>query len=94
MSLKLCNQQGKAGQTTTSYFQWVLDKTTRTLILVAERLVLRDILQQTTDVNWVLCTLWKIDYFRVSTTHLHPLLGLAHRLQVASYRRRVDKVIC
>jgi hypothetical protein len=30
----------------------------------------------------------------VSTTHLHPLLGLAHRLQVASYRRRVDEIIC
>jgi hypothetical protein len=29
----------------------------------------------------------------VSTTHLHPLLGLAHRLHVASYRRWVDKVI-
>jgi hypothetical protein len=30
----------KAGQTTARYFQWVLDKTTRTFILVAERLVL------------------------------------------------------
>jgi hypothetical protein len=30
----------KAGQTTTRYSQYVLDKTTRTFILVAERLVL------------------------------------------------------
>jgi hypothetical protein len=27
------------------------------------------------------------------TTHLHPLLGLAHYLQVTSYRRWVDKII-
>jgi hypothetical protein len=39
-SLKLCNQQSKAVQTTTSHFKWLLDKTTRTVILVAERLVL------------------------------------------------------
>jgi hypothetical protein len=34
----------------------------------------------------------QIDYSRTSTTHLHPLLGLAHRFQVTCYRRRVDKV--
>jgi hypothetical protein len=28
------------------------------------------------------------------TTHLDPLLGLAHRLQVPRYRSRVDKVVC
>jgi hypothetical protein len=27
-------------------------------------------------------------------TYLHPLLSPAHRLQIAGYRRRVDKVIC
>jgi hypothetical protein len=37
--------------------------------------------------------LWRIDYSRVSTTYLHPLLGLAHRLQVTRYCRRVDKVV-
>jgi hypothetical protein len=36
----------------------------------------------------------QIDYSRVPTNHLHPLFGLAHRLQVTSHRRRVDKVIC
>jgi hypothetical protein len=29
----------------------------------------------------------------VSTTHLHLLLGLAHRLQVPSHRCRVDKIV-
>jgi hypothetical protein len=42
---------------------------------------------QTTHVKWVLNT-------KGLTTHLHPLLGLAHRLQVPSHRRRVDKIIC
>jgi hypothetical protein len=115
----------KASQTTARYFQWVLDKTTRTFILVVERLILphqlitlrlhilyfvvilgegaiqfrlkhggvlsglhdlflqglqpehcvaipleharflsgslRDILQQTTAVSWVLSTVWQID---------------------------------
>jgi hypothetical protein len=37
--------------------------------------------------------LWQIDYSRVPTTYFHPLLGLAHRLQVTRYYRRVDKVI-
>jgi hypothetical protein len=36
----------------------------------------------------------QIDYSRAPTTHLHPLLSLAHRLQVTCYRRRVDKVVC
>jgi hypothetical protein len=35
----------------------------------------------------------QMDYSRALTTHLHPLLGLAHRFQVTSYRRRVDKVV-
>jgi hypothetical protein len=30
----------------------------------------------------------------VQITHLHPLLGLLHRLQVARYGHPVDKVIC
>jgi hypothetical protein len=30
---------------------------------------------------------------RVTTTHLHPLLGLADRLQMPSYRCRIDQVI-
>jgi hypothetical protein len=30
----------------------------------------------------------------VQITHLHPLLGLLHRLQVARYGRRVDKIVC
>jgi hypothetical protein len=38
--------------------------------------------------------LQQIDYSRASTTHLHPLLGLAHRFHVTSYHRRVDKVVC
>jgi hypothetical protein len=54
---------------------------------------LHDILQQTIAINWVLSILRQIDYSRVSTTHLHPLLGLAHRFQVPCYRSRVDKVV-
>jgi hypothetical protein len=45
---------------------------------------LRDILQQTTTVSRVLSILRQIDCFGVPTTHLHSLLGLAHRLQVTS----------
>jgi hypothetical protein len=37
--------------------------------------------------------LWQIDYSRVPTTYLHPLLGPAHRLQVTRYRRRVDEIV-
>jgi hypothetical protein len=37
--------------------------------------------------------LWKIDYSRVPTTYLDPLLGPAHRLQVTRYCRRVDEVV-
>jgi hypothetical protein len=55
---------------------------------------LRDIMQQTTAVSWILSILQQIDYSRASTTHLHPLLGLAHRFQVLCYRRWVDKVVC
>jgi hypothetical protein len=55
---------------------------------------LHDILQQTTTISWVLNILRQIGYLRVSTTHLHSLLGLVHRLQVTSYRCRVDKVVC
>jgi hypothetical protein len=51
---------------------------------------LRDILQQTTTVSWVLSILRQIDYSRASTTHLHPLLGLPHCFQVPCYHRRVD----
>jgi hypothetical protein len=38
--------------------------------------------------------LWQTDYSRALTTHLHPLLGLAHRFQVTCYCRRVDEVVC
>jgi hypothetical protein len=55
---------------------------------------LHDILQQTTAVTWVLSILRQIDYSRASTTHLHPLLSLAHRFQVTCYCRRVDEVVC
>jgi hypothetical protein len=34
-----------------------------------------------------------IDYSRVMATHLHPLLGLADRLQMPSHRCRIDQVI-
>jgi hypothetical protein len=36
--------------------------------------------------------LWQIDYSRVPTTYLHPLLGLAHRLQMTHYHRQVDEM--
>jgi hypothetical protein len=38
--------------------------------------------------------LWQIDYARVPTTYLHPLLGLVHRLQVTRYCIRVDEIVC
>jgi hypothetical protein len=37
--------------------------------------------------------LWQIDYSRVPTTCLHPLLGLVRRLQVTRHRRRVNEVV-
>jgi hypothetical protein len=35
----------------------------------------------------------ELDYSRVQSC-LHPLLGPPHRLQVARYCRRVDKIVC
>jgi hypothetical protein len=36
---------------------------------------------------------YRIDYSRVRATHLHPLLGLADRLQMPSHRCRVHQVV-
>jgi hypothetical protein len=47
------------------------------------------------DNNFYLGTqhLWHIDYSRVPTTYLHPLLALAHCLQVTRHGRRIDEVV-
>jgi hypothetical protein len=37
--------------------------------------------------------LMAVDYSRVPIVYLHPLLGPAHRLQVARYNRRVDEIV-
>jgi hypothetical protein len=36
---------------------------------------------------------WQINYSRVLTIYLHPLLGPPHRLQVARYYRWVNKIV-
>jgi hypothetical protein len=38
--------------------------------------------------------LWKINYSMGTVTYIHPLPSLAHRLQVARYCHRGDKIIC
>jgi hypothetical protein len=37
--------------------------------------------------------LWQIDHPRVMIAYFHPLLGPAHRLQVARYRYRVGEIV-
>jgi hypothetical protein len=54
---------------------------------------LHDILQQTVIVNLGTQHLSQFNCSRVLITYLHPLLGPAHRLQVARYSRWVDEIV-
>jgi hypothetical protein len=54
---------------------------------------LHDILQKAIIITRVL-KYGRIRLLKGPVMYLHPLLSPVHRLQIAGYRRRVDKVIC